>query len=41
MIVAYLTINEPDRRREILELAEKYAKETVAPPATQDNFHNS
>jgi hypothetical protein len=37
MVVAYLSINEPERRREILELAEKYAKETSAPPISQDN----
>ncbi|MGM4918081.1 hypothetical protein [Tardiphaga sp. 813_E8_N1_3] len=37
MVVTYLTINEPERRREIFELAEKYAKETAAPPISQDN----
>lgn len=37
MVVAYLSINEPERRRELLELAEKYAKETCAPPIVQDN----
>lgn len=37
MVVTYLTINEPERRREIFELAEKYAKETAAPPVSQDN----
>jgi hypothetical protein len=38
MVVAYLSINEPERRREIFELAEKYALETKAPPIAQDNF---
>jgi hypothetical protein len=38
MVVAYLSINEPDRRREVFELAEKYARETKAPPVSQDNF---
>jgi len=38
MVVAYLSINEPERRREVLELAEKFAKETVAPPVSQDNI---
>jgi hypothetical protein len=37
MVVTYLTINEPERRREIFELAEKYARETCAPPISQDN----
>jgi hypothetical protein len=37
MVVTYLTINEPERRREIFELAEKYAKETCSPPISQDN----
>lgn len=40
MVVAYLSINEPERRREIFELAEKYASETKAPPVAQDNFEN-
>lgn len=40
MVVAYLSINEPERRREIFELAEKYAHETKAPPISQDNFEN-
>jgi hypothetical protein len=38
MVVAYLSINEPERRRELFELAEKYAKDTCAPPIAQDNF---
>jgi hypothetical protein len=38
MVVTYLSINEPERRREILELAEKFAKETVAPSISQDNL---
>ncbi|WP_211908011.1 hypothetical protein [Tardiphaga alba] len=38
MVVAYLSINEPERRREIFLLAEKYAKETAALPLSQDNF---
>ena len=38
MVVAYLTINEPDRRREIFDLVEKYAQETKALPIFQDNF---
>ncbi|KZD21417.1 hypothetical protein A4A58_13680 [Tardiphaga robiniae] len=38
MVVTYLTINEPERRREIFELAEKYAKKTCAPPISQDNL---
>lgn len=38
MVVAYLGINEPERRREVFELAERYAKETAAPPISQDNF---
>lgn len=38
MVVAYLGINEPERRLEVFELAERYAKETVAPPVSQDNF---
>lgn len=38
MVVTYLGINEPERRREIFELAEKYARETKAPPISQDNF---
>lgn len=37
MVVAYLTINEPDRRRELLELAEHYARSTCTPPISQDN----
>jgi hypothetical protein len=40
IVVAYLSINEPERRREIFDLAEKYAKETKAPPISQDNFEN-
>jgi hypothetical protein len=40
MVVAYLSINEPERRREIFDLAEKYAQETKAPPISQDNFEN-
>ncbi len=40
MVVAYLSINEPERRREILDLAERYARETKAPPISQDNFEN-
>lgn len=40
MVVAYLTINEPHRRREIFDLVEKYARETKAPPIFQDNFEN-
>lgn len=38
MVVAYLSINEPHRRKELMDLAEKYAKETGAPPIPQDNF---
>lgn len=40
MVVAYLGINEPERRRELLTLAEKYARETSAPPVSQDNFES-
>lgn len=40
MVVSYLSINEPERRREIFDLAEKYARETKAPPIAQDNFEN-
>jgi hypothetical protein len=40
MVVAYLGINEPERRREIFDLAEKYAQHTKAPPIAQDNFEN-
>lgn len=40
MVVAYLSINEPARRREIFDLVEKYAQETKAPPIAQDNFEN-
>lgn len=40
MVVAYLSINEPERRREIFDLAEKYAAETKAPPISQDNFES-
>jgi hypothetical protein len=36
MVLAYLSINEPDRRRELLALAEKYARQS-SPPVAQDN----
>ncbi|WP_299803775.1 hypothetical protein [Tardiphaga sp.] len=35
MVLAYLRINDPKRRRELLDLAEKYASETA--PVVQDN----
>jgi hypothetical protein len=38
MVVTYLTINEPERRCEIFELAEKHTKETYAPPISQGNI---
>ena len=37
MMLAYLNIHEPERRRELLALAEKYAQET-RPPIAQDNY---
>lgn len=37
MVLAYLNINEPERRREVLALAEKFANQSV-PPVPQDNF---
>lgn len=37
MVVTYLTINEPVRRREMFELAEKCAKEAAAPPVSHNN----
>lgn len=37
MVLAYLNIHEPERRREVLALAEKYASQT-SPPVPQDNF---
>jgi hypothetical protein len=37
MVLAYLSINEPERRRELLALAEKFAGET-RPPVPQDNY---
>lgn len=40
MVVSYLSINEPERRREIFDLVEKYARETKAPPICQDNFED-
>ena len=36
MVLAYLSINEPERRRELLALAEKYAHQTS--PHAQDNY---
>jgi hypothetical protein len=38
MVLAYLKINEPERRKEVLTLAETYAEITGAPPITQDNI---
>lgn len=37
MVLAYLKINEPERRKEVMSLAEAYAEITGAPPITQDN----
>jgi hypothetical protein len=37
MILAYLNINEPERRRELVALAEQYASRT-SPPLAQDNY---
>jgi hypothetical protein len=37
MVLAYLSIHDPARRRELLTLAEKYAAEN-SPSIAQDNF---
>jgi len=37
MVLAYLSIHDPARRRELLALAEKYAAQT-SPPVAQDNY---
>jgi hypothetical protein len=36
MILLYLSIHDPDRRRELLSLAERYANES-SPPIVEDN----
>jgi hypothetical protein len=43
LVNAFLQISEPERRREIVELAERYQRVTVRPvlkrlPFAQDNF---
>ena len=37
MVLAYLRIHDPARRREVLALAEKHAGQE-SPPVSQDNF---